>query len=96
MKNEEIYNSCQTEKFLKRTVLVAVSKKSGLAGIANGINNYYNLKDEKQVDKSSELVTMVKAWVDKEYEAGRVTVLTDDELTGVINETCDRLKLARF
>ena len=29
---------------------------------------------------------MVKAWVDKEYEDGRVTVLTDDELLQVIED----------
>ena len=30
-------------------------------------------------------------WVDKQYEDGRVTVLTDEELLAVIGESCDRL-----
>lgn len=96
LKNEEIYNIFDTEKFLNRPVLVAVSNTSGLAGIAHWINTYYKLTEEKQVKKNSELVAMVKAWVDHEYEGGRVTVLTDDELIQVIQESCDRLGLEQF
>ena len=36
---------------------------------------------------------MVKAWVDKEYEDGRMTVITDDEMTAVIAESCKKLNL---
>ena len=36
---------------------------------------------------------MVKAWVDKQYEEGRVTVLTDEELLAVIAESCNRLQM---
>ena len=86
LKNEEIYNVFDTDKFLNRPPLVAVSNTSGLAGIAHWINTYFHLPEGKQVDKNSELVAMVKAWVDKEYEDGRVTVLTDDELLAVIRD----------
>ncbi len=86
LKNEEIYNVFDTDKFLNRPPLVAVSNTSGLAGIAHWINTYFHLPEEKQVDKNTELVAMVKAWVDKEYEEGRVTVLTDEELLGVIED----------
>lgn len=93
LKNEEIYNIFDTEKFLNRPVLVAVSNTSGLAGIAHWINTYYKLKDEHCVDKNSQLVTKVKEWVDAEYESGRVTVLTDDELVRVITDTCRELQI---
>ena len=43
------------------------------------------------MDKNSELVTRVKAWVDHEYEGGRVTVLTDEELLQVIDSACEKL-----
>ena len=43
------------------------------------------------MEKSSQLVAQVKAWVDTQYEEGRVTVLTDEELQGVIADTCSRL-----
>ncbi len=96
LKNEEIYNIFDTDKFLNRPVLVAVSNTSGLAGIAHWINTYYKLKENAQVDKNSELVAMVKAWVDTEYESGRVTVLTDAELIEVIDKACERLNLPKF
>lgn len=91
LKNEEIYNIFDTEKFLNRPVLVAVSNTSGLAGIAHWINTYFKLKEEKKVSKSDLLVMKVKEWVDKEYEGGRVTVITDDELLKVIDEVCEEL-----
>lgn len=90
LKNEEIYNIFDTDKFLNRPVLVAVSNTSGLAGIAHWINTYYRLPEEKKVDKNSMLVKEVKEWVDAEYESGRVTVITDDELIAVIDKTCQK------
>ena len=93
LKNEEIYNIFDTNKFLNRPVLCAVSNTSGLAGIAHWINTYYRLTGERAVDKSSELVVKVKEWVDAEYESGRVTVLTDDELVRVITDVCHELQM---
>lgn len=77
--------------YLHRAPQVAVSNTSGLAGIAHWINNHFRLEQNRQVDKNSELVAMVKAWVDAQYEEGRVTVLTDEELLTVIAECCNRL-----
>ena len=93
MKNEEIYNIFDTEKFLGRPPLVAVSNTSGTAGIAYWINAWYKLPEERRVDKSSPLVIKMKEWVDKEYEDGRVTVLTDDELVAKIDSVCEELHI---
>ena len=81
LKNEEIYNIFDTDKFLNRPVVCAVSNTSGLAGIAHWINAYFKLSGEKQLDKTSPLVLEIKKWVDKQYEDGRITVITDKELT---------------
>ena len=86
LKNEEIYNIFDTEKFLNRPVLCAVSNTSGLAGIAHWINTYYKLTGQEQMDKNSPLVAEVKKWVDEQYEDGRVTVITDQELVEKISE----------
>lgn len=95
LKNEEIYNIFDTEKILNRPVLVSVSNTSGLAGIAHWINQYFGLKeDADKVDKNSELVKLVKEWVDEEYEGGRVTVLTDKELLEVIDASCNKLGIS--
>ena len=86
LKNEEIYNIFDTEKFLNRPVLVAVSNTSGLAGIAHWINTYYKLKGDQAIDKGHAIVTRIKTWVDAEYESGRVTVITDNELIEIIDK----------
>lgn len=91
LKNEEIYNIFDTEKILNRPVQVAVSNTSGLAGIAHWMNSHYQLKEPETVDKKSPVVAMVKKWVDEEYEGGRVTAITDEEMVRAINEACDQL-----
>ena len=55
------------------------------------MNTYYRLKGDKAVDKQSPLVEEVKKWVDKEYETGRVTAITDSELEKVIKESSEKL-----
>ena len=89
LKNEEIYNIFDTGKFLNRPPLVAVSNTSGLAGIALWINTYYRLP----VDKNSKLVTMIKKWVDEQYDEGRVTTITDNELVVQITDCCKKLNI---
>jgi isopropylmalate/homocitrate/citramalate synthase len=93
LKNEEIYNIFDTGKFLNRPPLVAVSNTSGLAGIAHWINTYYKLKGDSQLTKNCPLVVELKKWVDKEYESGRVTVLTDDEIVTQIEFVCSELNI---
>ncbi len=91
LKNEEIYNIFDTEKFLNRPALVSVSNTSGIAGIAHWINSYFKLKGDKAMDKSHPIVHKLKEWVDAEYDGGRVTVITDDELIHLINQYKDEL-----
>lgn len=91
LKNEEIYNIFDTEKFLKRPALCAVSNTSGLAGIAHWMNTYLKLKGDNQFSKNSELVARVKEWVDSQYEDGRVTVMTDEELLKEIKTVANDL-----
>ena len=94
LKNEEIYNIFDTEKFLNRPVLCAISNTSGLAGIAHWINTYFRLPEERHVQKTDPLVQELKKWVDEEYAGGRVTVLTDEELLVEIQKTCMRLNVS--
>ncbi|BBF43800.1 re face-specific citrate synthase [Lachnospiraceae bacterium KM106-2] len=94
LKNEEIYNIFDTEKFLNRPVMVAVSNTSGLAGIAHWINTYYKLKGDDAIEKNHPVAIKVKEWVDAEYESGRVTVITDDELLNVIAQASEDLGIS--
>ncbi len=84
MKNEEIYNIFDTKKFLGRPPMVAVSATSGLAGIACWINNYYNLDKNHAVTKQNPCVLKMKEWIDNEYDNGRVTVISDNELIALM------------
>ncbi len=93
LKNEEIYNIFDTDKFLNRPVLCAVSNTSGLAGIAHWINTYYKLPVESHVDKNSVLVQRIKEEVEAEYESGRVTVMTNQELISMISQACIDLNI---
>ena len=86
LKDQEIYNIFDTEKFLNRPALVMVSKTSGLAGIAYWINQNYGLTGDDAVGKRDELVLKLKDWIDSEYEGGRQTALTSDELETKIAE----------
>ena len=94
LKNEEIYNIFDTEKFLNRPVRVAISNTSGIAGIAHWLNAYYHIPKEQSFDKSHEIVVALKNWVDEQYEAGRVTVITDAELDEQAKELAGRMNLA--
>ena len=80
MKDEGIYNIFDTTTILNRPPLVSVSASSGLAGIACWINNFYRLSGSRAIDKKNPAVAKIKEWIDREYENGRVTVISDDEL----------------
>ncbi len=86
LKDEEIYNIFNTKKILGRAAGVAVSKTSGLAGVAYWINETYRLEGERAVDKKHPLVIAMKEWIDKEYEDGRQTMLSNAELKAKVEE----------
>ncbi len=87
LKNEEIYNIFNTELLLNRPIKVAVSKTSGLAGVAHWVNTNLSLTGDKAFDKKHPLVAEIKTWVDEQYEDGRVTVISDKELMNITNQT---------
>ena len=86
MKDKEIYNIFDTEKILGRPPMVAIDSHSGLAGIAFWINAYFKLRGDDMLDKRDPLVSYIKDRVDAEYADGRTTVMSDDELVGLIKE----------
>ena len=86
LKDEEIYNIFDTKGILNRPASVMIGKTSGLAGIAYWINETYNLRGEKAVDKRSPMVAYLKEWVDREYENGRQTMISPDEMEHKIDE----------
>lgn len=84
MKDEEIYNIFDTQKLLSRPPAVQIGKTSGLAGIAYWINSTFGLSDNEAISKKDPLVVALKEWIDKEYEDGRQTILSNKELEHMI------------
>ena len=89
LKDEEIYNIFDTKKILNRSATVMLGKASGLAGIAYWINENYRLSASEAIDKKDPLVVAVKEWIDKEYESGRQTALSNGEIEEKIEELSD-------
>lgn len=84
LKDQEIYNIFDTEKILGKPPLVSIDSHSGLAGIAYWMNGYYDLPEDKRIDKKDDLVIKIKSIIDDLYAKGRTTVMGDDELDGLV------------
>jgi len=76
LKNEEIYNCFDTEKLLKRPVGVAITDKTGAAGIKHWIEARYQI----EVPKHDRRITKIKDEIDAEYAADRVSMISDEEM----------------
>ena len=96
LKDEEIYNIFDTDKYLDRPVKIAISNTSGTSGIAHWINTFYNFRGTDAVDKKDKLVEIVKEWVDDQYNQGRVTMITDGEIEEIVKKTAVELKEEKY
>ncbi len=81
-KDEEIYNIFDTEKVLGRPPQVAITDKSGLAGIAHWINQRLQLTGDNRVGKQHPGVAKINEAMMQEYDAGRTTSVSDEEMLG--------------
>jgi citrate (Re)-synthase len=80
MKNEEIYNIFDTTKILKRPMGVIITDKSGIAGIAQWVNSHLGLDADKKIDKRHPGLAKMNKWVLEQYEEGRTTSISHEEL----------------
>jgi len=77
LKNEEIYNCFDTQKLLKRPIGVAITDKSGAAGIKHWLEDRYDI----EIPKHDPHVIAIKDKIDAEYAADRVSTISDEEMT---------------
>ncbi|UCG59834.1 MAG: hypothetical protein JSU70_10000 [Phycisphaerales bacterium] len=82
LKNEEIYNCFDTGKLLNRPVGVAITDKTGAAGIKHWVEARYEI----QIPKHDPRITKVKDRIDAEYAADRVSMISDDEMFEWVRE----------
>jgi isopropylmalate/homocitrate/citramalate synthase len=76
LKNEEIYNCFDTNTLLKRPAGVAITDKSGAAGIKHWIESRYQI----EIAKHDPRVITIKDRIDAEYAADRISAISDDEM----------------
>ena len=95
IKNEEIYNIFDTGRLLKRPVSIVVGDKSGTAGIAHWINNRLCLAQNK-VDKRHPGVAAIYKWVMEQYENGRVTAISNEEMEMLARKHLPELFISEF
>jgi isopropylmalate/homocitrate/citramalate synthase len=82
LKNEEIYNCFDTMKLLKRPVGVAITDKTGAAGIKHFIEGKYDIK----IAKDDPRVVQIKDRIDAQYAADRVSAISESEMDNWIRE----------
>lgn len=76
LKNEEIYNCFDTKQLLNRPVNVAITDKTGAAGIKHWIEARYKI----EIAKHDPRVTKIKDRIDAEYAEDRVSAISDEEM----------------
>jgi len=80
LKNEEIYNAFDTARILNRPISITITDKSGKAGIIHWINTRLNLTGERAVDKNHPGVNKIYKRITEQYEAGRCTSISNEEM----------------
>jgi isopropylmalate/homocitrate/citramalate synthase len=96
LKNEEIYNIFNTAKVLNRPISISVSDKAGLAGIAQWINSHFALTGKDRVEKTHPGVAKINKWVGRQYEEGRTTSLSDQEMEKVTRKYLPEIFVSEF
>ncbi|MBN2137956.1 MAG: hypothetical protein JW720_09120 [Sedimentisphaerales bacterium] len=76
LKNEEIYNCFDTKKLLNRPAGVAITDKTGAAGIKHWVESQYQI----QIPKHDRRIIKIKDKIDAEYAADRVSSISDEEM----------------
>ncbi|MCL4534510.1 MAG: hypothetical protein M1370_05035 [Bacteroidetes bacterium] len=79
-KDEEIYNIFNTGRLLGRPVGAVVTDKSGVAGLVYWLNNYLKLDHGLGLTKTMPGVLRINQWVQQQYEYGRVTAISPEEI----------------
>ncbi len=85
LKDEEIYNSFDTGKILGKPPLVAINSYSGISSLAYWINSYFGLKGGNKIQKNDSRLIPLKNKIDAEYENGRTTNITSEEMEALSN-----------
>ena len=96
LKNEEIYTSFDTKRILNRPVAVNITDKSGLAGIAHWINSHFALVGKDRIEKAHPGIAKVNKWIIKQYDEGRITFISDEEMEHLVRRYIPEIFVSEF
>ncbi len=82
LKNPEIYSIFDTVTLLKRDLKITITDKSGLAGIAEWLNEYVKNSscEHELITKRHPGVRLIYDWVTEQYAQGRTSSISTEEL----------------
>jgi citrate (Re)-synthase len=83
-KNEEVYAAFDSRRILNRGMTINITDKSGLSGIAHWINNHFALIGRDRIEKTHPGVARINKRMLREYEEGRVTAMSDEEMEHLV------------
>lgn len=96
LKNEEIYSAFDTNKLLNRPLAVNITDKSGLAGIAHWVNSHFALTGKEKIQKTHPGVAKINKWIAKQYEDGRITCMSEEELEHQVRRYIPEMFVSEF
>ncbi len=74
-----------------RALSVEINKNSGLAGIAYWLNQYLKRTGDDMLSKNSPEAALLKDWVDQQYDNGRVTFISKEEMEDAVKRLTPHL-----
>ena len=80
VKDEEIYNIFNTQRILKRPISIIITDKSGVSSVAYWVNIRLRLEGDKRLDKRHPGIVKMHKRVMREYDQGRNTSISNEEL----------------
>ncbi|MEW6487224.1 MAG: cache domain-containing protein [Thermodesulfobacteriota bacterium] len=95
-KDEEIYNIFDTRKILNRPMGIAVTDKSGVAGVSHWINTHFALGEDQKIDKRHPGVAKVYRSVMRAYDDGRTTALSNEEMERKVRKYMPQLFISEY
>ncbi len=95
IKNEEIYNIFDTARILNRPPSILVTDKSGISGILYWIQTQTDL-DGARLSKSHPGVVNIRDWIDEQYQQGRTTSISAEEMQHQVRKHLPHLFKSEF
>lgn len=96
LKNEEIYTPFDTSRILNRPIAINITDKSGLSGISHWVNSHFALTGNEKIEKTHPGIAKINKWIIRQYDEGRVTFISDDEIEHQVRRYIPEIFVSEF